>query len=137
MSENEKIFIIDDDEIIIFGMRKLLAEVIDTKYIASFENGELALDSIQSKLKNGEEIPEVIFLDINMPIMDGWQFLQALCELDIEKRIRINIITSSVDPADYEKWLYFQKRTNHYLDFRTKPVLKIIPEDISFASKAS
>lgn len=134
---NEKIYIIDDDQIVVFGMRKLLNTIIEDQSIASFENGELALDSIKSKLKIGEDIPDIIFLDINMPIMDGWQFLQAFCELETEKSVRINIITSSVDPADYEKWLYFKKNTNHDIEFRNKPILQIIPEDILYVSKAS
>jgi len=134
---NKIIYIIDDDIITVFGIRKLLKAYCDNQPIPSFENGHLAFDTIVSQIESGKEIPDIIFLDINMPIMDGWQFLEALSKLNISKKIKINIITSSIDSADYEKWLYYQKITPHCLNFMNKPILKILPEDISFMDKAS
>lgn len=131
------IYIIDDDPIIIFGIRKMLPQVTDCKAIHAFENGKLALDSLIESLQSKTEMPDVIFLDINMPIMDGWEFLEAFHKLDVHKRIRINIITSSIDPADYRRWEQFKKKTYHFLDFKNKPIFKISPEDISYIGLAS
>lgn len=131
------IYIIDDDPIILFGIRKMLPLVTDCKSIHEFENGKSAFESLKESLLSKKEMPDVIFLDINMPIMDGWEFLEAFQKLDVDKRIRINIITSSIDPADYRRWEQFKKKTHHYLDFKNKPIFKISPEDISYIGKAS
>ena len=45
------------------------------------QNGKEALDVIVSLLESGEVLPEVIFLDLNMPIMDGWEFLDEFGKL--------------------------------------------------------
>ena len=136
-TENKKIYIVDDDRITIFGVRKILSRVVNEDTIESFENGKLALDQILIQLENKADIPDVIFLDINMPVMDGWQFLEAFNKLKIEKRVKVKIITSSIDPLDYERWLYYQKKSSHSIDFWNKPIHEISLEDISFIGKAS
>jgi CheY-like chemotaxis protein len=47
-------------------------------------------------------LPDVILLDLNMPILDGWQFLDEFVKLPIKKEIAIFIVTSSIDPSDIE-----------------------------------
>lgn len=131
------IFIVDDDPIIIFGLQKMLGFVTNCEDIRSFENGKLALDNIIENLHEKQKLPNVIFLDINMPIMDGWEFLEAFHQLDVSERIRINIITSSIDPADYQRFEQFKKKTLHFLDYKNKPIFKINPQDISYMGIAS
>ena len=67
---------------------------------------------------------DIIFLDINMPIMDGWQFLEEFIALPTDRRIRINIVTSSIDAYDQQQWESFKSRTHHTIDFRNKPIRK-------------
>lgn len=90
--------------------------------IDTYENGKLALEGTTTRLQNNQELPDIIFLDINMPIIDGWQFLEEFIELPTDKKVRIHIITSSIDPADKEKWKYFKDRTLHSIDFHHKPL---------------
>lgn len=124
MKEINTIFIIDDDPITVFGIRKMLNSVVDCNSIKTFANGKLALDGITSLIKENERIPEVIFLDINMPIMDGWQFLEEFISLPIEQKIRVNIVTSSIDPHDKKNWELYKNRTHHTLTYNNKPIQK-------------
>ncbi|MGB5497552.1 MAG: response regulator, partial [Maribacter sp.] len=75
------IFIIDDDPITVFGIRKMLGSTVDFNTISTYGNGKLAIDGIKNVLNETRAVPEVIFLDINMPIMDGWQFLEEFIVL--------------------------------------------------------
>ena len=124
MEKIESIGIVDDDPITVFGIRKMLDMTVNCDKVESFENGKIALDSILEKLNGNKPLPEVIFLDINMPIMDGWQFLEEFIALAIPEKVRINIVTSSIDPADQENWELYRNRTHHLITFNHKPMRK-------------
>lgn len=97
-----KVFIIDDDPIhqriaqIMIGKHEIFTE------FTSFTEAELALDYIRLNLSSAENLPDVILLDLNMPVVDGWDFLEAFqkFENNLTKSIRIFIVTSSVDEKD-------------------------------------
>ncbi len=122
MKAIKSIFIIDDDPITVFGIRKMLDRTVAFETISTYGNGKLALDGIIKVLNRDKSIPEVIFLDINMPIMDGWQFLEEFIVLPIKEKVRINIVTSSIDPADYENWEHYNDKSHHLITFNTKPI---------------
>lgn len=98
-----KTYLIDDDELALFLARYLIQTEGFAKTIVSFTSAEEALASLSALQK--EEWPPVIFLDLNMPVMNGWQFLDALApyENDLLGRCRIYILTSSLALADLEK----------------------------------
>lgn len=116
------ICIIDDDPITVFGMRKMLDSINTVNSIHTFINGKLAIDSIKEIIKKNEELPEIIFLDINMPIMDGWQFLEEFIALPIAHKVRINIITSSIDSQDEKNWKLYKEKTHHTVTYNNKPM---------------
>lgn len=124
MKKINSIYIVDDDPITVFGIRKMLDNAIEFNSVSSYGNGKLAIEGIKKILHTEEPIPEVIFLDINMPIMDGWQFLEEFVELPINDKIIINIVTSSIDPADYENWEIYKNRTHHLIRFNNKPITR-------------
>jgi CheY-like chemotaxis protein len=94
----------------------------------------MAIDGIRDRISSGKEVPDILFLDINMPIMDGWQFLEEFISIPIEKSVRINIVTSSIDPLDQKNWLYFKEKTHHHIDFKQKPIRQKDIEEITRAA---
>lgn len=98
------ILIIDDDEINNFIASKLIDKMPFKSKVSTCLNGELGINFIKSCKE--EEMPDIIFLDINMPVMNGWEFLDEYEESvknTIKKKISINIISSSVYSNDILK----------------------------------
>ena len=125
MSNQNIIFVVDDDPITRFGLKKVLIRDLVNVTISEFKNGKLALVAFQHIVEAKEALPNTIFLDINMPVMDGWEFLEAFIELPIAEALTINILTSSIDPADRQKFEYFKNVCKHELVFMNKPLLKL------------
>lgn len=97
------ICIIDDDPIFVFGSKILLRNNSFASDYLVCQNGQEALDTIIPLIESEERLPEVIFLDLNMPIMDGWEFLDEFGKISRERGIRIYILSSSVDSRDIER----------------------------------
>ncbi len=97
------ICIIDDDLIFRFGTRKMMETVHLPLDFLIYKNGKDAFDDLLPKLKKDTNLPDVILLDLNMPIMDGWQFLDELVKIPNAERIPIYIVSSSVDSRDIDK----------------------------------
>jgi len=99
------VFVVDDDIIFHFIIKKLLLNNDINVIPTFFENGMEAIEVLKKKLDTGENQPDLILLDINMPILDGWQFLEEFKVLKklLSKEIVIYIISSSDDQYDLEK----------------------------------
>jgi len=124
MREIKNIGIVDDDPITVFGIKKMLNSTIDNAQVESYANGKIAIDALLKKITENQALPEIIFLDINMPIMDGWQFLEEFIKLPTKEKIRINIVTSSIDSIDYEKFKFYKDKTHHLITYNNKPLNK-------------
>jgi CheY-like chemotaxis protein len=125
------ISIVDDDPIMVFGIKKMLNAAVECEIVESYKNGKLAIESIKACIKEQRNLPEIIFLDINMPIMDGWQFLEEFITLPIAQKVKINIVTSSIDPYDLKQWETFNNKTHHVITFNNKPIKRHEIEEIT------
>ena len=95
--------IIDDDPIFRFGTKKMMETIYLPLDFLIYKNGQEAFDELLPILRQGTNLPDVILLDLNMPIMDGWQFLYELVKIPNAERISIYIVSSSVDTRDIDK----------------------------------
>jgi response regulator RpfG family c-di-GMP phosphodiesterase len=110
-------YIVDDDPIFYFILKKLLSKMDNFKEIKNLKNGYIALCDLKEKFKNNEEFPNIIFLDLNMPVLDGWQFLDELEKLPFKENLTIYIISSTIDSNE----IMTCKKYNSVINFIQKP----------------
>jgi CheY-like chemotaxis protein len=108
--------IIDDDPIFVFGTKKIMKLANFCNSFMVFHNGEEAIQKLRPILEsNGDSLPDVILLDLNMPVMDGWEFLDEFIKIPSPKEITIYIVTSSIDPHDIERAKDYDKISNYLI----------------------
>lgn len=102
MHRYKEILLIDDDPITNFLNEKVLRKLNVADAIRIAANGQEAIDMINHKCHEGGDCPELIFLDINMPIMDGFEFLDHFknSELKNKEKVKIVILSTSTNPHD-------------------------------------
>jgi len=122
MRHIEIMALVDDDDTFVYITKKIIEKSNVVKEVKVFSNGLDAIDYLKSNLNSSYMLPEVIFLDLSMPIMDGWQFLDEFVtiESDHTKKITIYICSSSISPHDISR----AKNISAVTDFIIKPVTK-------------
>lgn len=97
--------IIDDDPIFIYGTKRLLTELNLAETIHVYNNGQQAMDGLSAMAEANVTLPDVIILDLNMPILDGWDFLDDFSPLASQSSSMstIYMMSSSIDPRDLER----------------------------------
>jgi CheY-like chemotaxis protein len=86
--------------------------------VQSYVNGQRAFDNLKEAVESGGTLPDIILLDLNMPRMDGWDFLDAFDSLAIAKEVSVFVVTSSIRPDDIEK----TSRYKQVKGFFSKPI---------------
>jgi CheY-like chemotaxis protein len=128
----DKIFCVDDDAITLMLCKKVIERVSFAKEILTAQNGEEAFAYFKTLASNNDsptDYPKLILLDLNMPIMNGWEFLDAYQECgyqNIFKEAKFIVLSSTIDPQDVEK----AKKYSAVLDFLSKPITKEMLEDL-------
>jgi CheY-like chemotaxis protein len=115
------ILLIDDDEVANFVNNLIIQKTKKDISTVSFLTGAEGLNFLIECFARGDELPECIFLDINMPEMNGWEFLEKYAELDLKIRehVKVFMLSSSQNEEDYKT-----ASLNQYVSgFLHKPLL--------------
>lgn len=117
----KNVLLVDDDKVFNFLNAKVvehtgLAEIMDTVF-----NGKQAIDLLNNYSLGSKALPDIIFLDLNMPVMNGFEFLEEFRKIELpgKDRVRVVVLSSSVNPKEIEKAR--QLGADHYL---SKPLKK-------------
>ncbi|WP_432221179.1 response regulator [Flavobacterium sp. TMP13] len=119
----DTILCIDDDPIALLLCKKVITRFDFSKEIVTAQNGEEALqyfNGIKYGTAANRKKPQLIFLDLNMPVMGGWEFLDHFIESDYNQfnTIPVVVLSSTIDPQDVEK----SKEYPIIIDFLSKPI---------------
>jgi len=115
--------IIDDDKIYVNLVKKIIEIKNLSENLLIYKNGKEALDSFKVIMENTtdeDKLPDIIFLDLNMPVMNGWEFLNEFIKIknSLHKKITLYVVSSSIDPRDLER----AKSFNLVTDYLIKPI---------------
>ncbi len=131
MKPYSSVCIIDDDHIFIYGVKRLIEETSFCDELTVYRNGPDALNELKERPKNNLDLPGIIFLDLNMPMMTGWEFLDEYLQIEAQNisQTRVYIVSSSVDPKDLLKIKEYKVIRNYILKpVRVDDLEKIIAE---------
>jgi CheY-like chemotaxis protein len=127
----EQILCIDDDPITLMLSKKVIQKSFFSKEIITAQNGEEALQYFNTlKYTNNKnkvnKKPELIFLDLNMPVMGGWEFLDHFTSSDYTdfNSAYVIVLSSTIDPDDLIK----AKKYPIIIDFLSKPITQSMLE---------
>jgi CheY-like chemotaxis protein len=118
----ELIMCIDDDPITVMLFKKVIQKASFAKKIINAVNGQDAITQINTfnNTSNPEKKPLLIFLDLNMPVMGGWEFIDLFNESNYStlNNTKVIILTSTIDPEDIRK----SKSYPNVIEFLSKPI---------------
>jgi CheY-like chemotaxis protein len=113
-------YVVEDDPITATLTKLLLEKNLQGSRVQTYANGQQALDQLSWALQRNDagEVPDLILLDLNMPMMDGWEFLDALSRLPLGRPVCVLILTSSINTDDQTK----ASRYQHVGGYFAKPL---------------
>ena len=115
-----KIMIVDDNEIDNYIVKVLLKNNNIASEILEFDSGIKAIEYLEINKNTPENLPEIIFLDIYMPLVDGFQFMELFNKIESKllRNCRVCIVSSSIDNHDIVR----TKSDKNIFTFVTKPI---------------
>lgn len=113
--KNKVIGLVDDEDVFHWIVKKYVEKMDASCEFLSFYNGD---EIYQYLLSAPDIVPDILLLDLNMPVSSGWQFLENYVKTERTENIDIYIVSSSIDPQDKEKADQFTVVT----DFISKPI---------------
>jgi CheY-like chemotaxis protein len=125
-----KILFVDDDPITLMLCKKVIEKAEFSKEIITASNGEDALKYLETLKSTDKDNPlQLMFLDLNMPIMGGWEFLDAFTDenyISSFPKLKVIVLSSTIDPKDIEK----SRSYPMVINFLSKPITKQMLQSI-------
>lgn len=115
MKKIELACIVDDDPIHLFLTKKYVELSGLVEKILICRNGKEAYDTLKTLFVSSDKLPQVIFLDLNMPIWDGWQFLDEFTKIPIDQPVTVYILTSSDNSEDIKRAERYNLKGNYLI----------------------
>lgn len=108
MKRFKEAWIIDDNWLDVFGIKRLMKHVGFCDKVTTFSDGYEALNELTLIAKQEtntwvQNCPDVILLDIKMPVWDGWRFLDFFLELGLSDKIELYLISTTIEEEDRTK----------------------------------
>ncbi|MGX5816859.1 response regulator [Chitinophaga lutea] len=122
MKPLRSIFIVDDDPIHQQITEIMLDRLQVAEHVSRFSDAQEVLEHIRGHMHDTDALPDVILLDLNMPVMDGWEFLEAFEKMreQLPRHVKVYVLTSSIDEKDREHVRSF----SFVAGYLTKPLSK-------------
>ncbi|MDF4202444.1 response regulator [Maribacter sp. SA7] len=116
MNQNPLVWIIDDDDISKYVIKRYLNQLAVTKII-DFPDSVQPLKLIQDNHNSLDELPDIIFLDLHMPILNGFDFIKDFKAIapKIDKKINIVMLTSSINAEDVDQAKTFPEISDYFI----------------------
>lgn len=120
--------LVDDNSADNYYHERVIIKNDAANHVVIKESGLDALEYLESTIDPENPLPDLIFLDINMPGMNGWEFLEEFKKLDkaLQSKLIVIMLTTSVNPEDEA----LAKTYDILAEFKTKPLTKEMLEDI-------
>lgn len=97
--------LVDDDNAYTYSAKKILKDSPVFKNYIIFNDALGAIKHFKDVANDAAKIPDVLFLDVNMPMMDGWDFLDEFAKIkpSLQKNVTIYMVSTSINPVDIER----------------------------------
>jgi len=122
------VLLVDDNDTDNFISKRIIEITKFARRVEVKGSGKGALDYLKEHQNNPEDIPNIIFLDINMPIVDGFVFLYEFEKFNelVRSKCKVIILSSSDNKRDIDKIV----NNNHVIKFITKPLTEVALDEI-------
>jgi CheY-like chemotaxis protein len=115
---NEDIWFVDDDRLFWKVIKRMVSKSSYEKRVKLFDDGDLAIFEILKRAKEGAQLPKLIFLDLSMRYLQGWETLNLLKEFEADTKVVI--VSANLSEVDRER----AEREISVVQYLTKPISK-------------
>jgi CheY-like chemotaxis protein len=134
----QEIICIDDDAITLMLSRKVLQKTNEDLHVVTFQNGEVALNYLQTMQQEDKQLNHrLVLLDLNMPVMGGWEFLNYFLENGLHvafPNTQMIILSSTIDPQDVLRAKQYPMVARFLSKPISRPIMLSLLEELEAAS---